>query len=233
MDGLFYPLYLDSMDYIIAQRSILLKALIFVLIIASIPTIHQLFSQGDLVSNLATLVQDRYITFIVLLWLIKSVSIVYPPIPGVLITFAAIPFIGWHTAYAIDILGSFTGATIAFLLGKNYGLSLLQWLVGKNLVSKIEQIRLRDKNQIEAAFVLRIAAGGLLSDGLVWGASIIGFYYLPFMTGYLLSHLLTTMPLFYLLSLSLELNVWLIGLPIILTAWLITLYLKSRYFKNL
>ena len=147
-------------DYIYAKKTIIFKFLVVVLLLGSIPLLSYLFAENEVLAWMIDWVQRNKLTYLLFLWLAKTVSIIYPPIPGVLMTLASIPLVGWELAYLIDILGSFTGATAAFWFGKKYGLSLLRWLVGEKLVSKIEAIKLRSANQIEAAFVLRIAAGG-------------------------------------------------------------------------
>ena len=182
-------------------------------------------------AQLVQIVQSNKLLFLVSLFFGKSASIVYPPLPGAILTLGSIPLVGWKWAYFIDIIGSITGATIAYFLGKKYGVTLLNWALGITITQKITSIKLKKRNQIESAFILRIAAGGLLSDGLAWGASLIKLNYLPFIIGYILSHLLTTLPLFYLLSLSISVESWIIVLPVAIVAIIILYKLKGRYFE--
>ena len=169
--------------------------------------------------------------YLIVLLFLKLSSIVYPPLPGALFTVSSIPIIGWQLAYFIDVAGSCLGAIIAYLLGKRYGYTILTKVLGQNLTQKVIAIKLKPRNQIEAAFVLRFAAGGILSDGLAWGASLIGFKLLPFMIGYLTSHILITLPIFYFIGVSISFDSWLLFLLATLTAWLLLFKFKGRYFE--
>ena len=122
-------------------------------------------------------------------------------------------------------------ATVSYFLGKKYGYTILKKVVGKFLADKIRAIKLKQRNQIEAALFLRFASGGLLSDGLAWGASLIGFRYVPFITGYIVSHFATTLPIFYLISASISYHSWLIGGVGVIVAWMILYRFKGRYFE--
>lgn len=46
--------------------------------------------------------------FVIVLFLLKILGIVWPPLPGGVFTLAAIPFIGWFPAYLVDFAGSTT-----------------------------------------------------------------------------------------------------------------------------
>jgi len=194
-------------------------------------SLFQWASQSVILSDIVKAVQSHIALYIVVLILLKGFSIVYPPMPGVVFTIASIPLIGWKLAYSADILGSFFGATISYFLGKKYGYAILKKVIGRTLADKIIAIKLKQRNQIEAALFLRFASGGLLSDGLAWGASLIGFKYIPFITGYLVSHVITTLPVFYLISVSISYQSWVIGGIGVVLAWLIIYKFKGRYFE--
>src|SRR3989344_6900096 len=66
------------------------------------------------------------ITFYASLLVAKIAAIVWPPLPGSLFTFGAIPFIGWFQSYLVDMIGSLIGASIAYFLGKKYGYPFLK-----------------------------------------------------------------------------------------------------------
>jgi len=191
----------------------------------------QLGVRSGIFHNISEIVQSHVPIYLFVLFLLKTVSIVYPPLPGVVLTIASIPLVGWKLAYFVDILGSFVGATISFYLGKKYGFSLLKLAVGKKLADKVLKIKLKQKTQVEAAIFLRIASGGMLSDGLAWGASLIGFRYVSFILGYLISHILTTLPVFYLIAASIVFDSWIVVFVIAILAWLILYKLKGRYFE--
>lgn len=208
-----------------------LTTLIVVLLLCVPVVILQLVFNFRSFQTFVEFIQQHLMLYLLALFIAKSLSVVYPPLPGVALTLASIPLIGWELAYAVDILGGATGATISFALGKKYGYSLLRRMVGDKITDKIAGIRLKEKNQVEAAVFFRLAAGGLFSDGLAWGSGLIGFRYGPFIIGYAISHLITTLPIFYLLAISISLNSWLIFATLAVLAWLFIYRFKGRYFE--
>lgn len=191
----------------------------------------QLWAKTESVHQLIEVIHRYLPLFLIALMLTKAASIVYPPLPGVVFSLTAIPLVGWELAYLIDMLGSLLGATASYFFGQKYGLSILRRVLGSALTTRITNVKLKPINQIEAAVMLRLAAGGLLSDGLAWGASLIGFRFSSFIVGYAISHVLTTLPVFYALSASLSLHSWALFLAVALVSWLIIFKFKGRYFE--
>ncbi len=163
--------------------------------------------------------------------LAKAASIVYPPLPGIILTLAMIPILGWQKAYTVELAGSLLGVTAAYWLGKKYGEKLIKWIAGAKLLAKIKAVKLKPGSQFEAAFVLRTASGGTLSDIFAWGASLIGLRFWPYLFGHLANHVLATLPIFLLIGLSIELHSWLIAIPVMIFGWLIIWKFKGRYFE--
>lgn len=168
---------------------------------------------------------------LVLVVFAKALSIVYPPLPGIILTLAMIPILGWQKAYAVELAGSLLGVTAAYELGYRYGEKLIKWIAGEVLLKKIKAVKLKPGNQFEAAFVLRTASGGVLSDVLAWGASLIGLRYWPYLLGHLANHLLATLPIFLLLGWSVQLNSWLLIGPVVFIAWFLVWKFRGRYFE--
>jgi len=133
-------------------------------------------------------------------------------------------------AYLIDLTGSTLGSSIAFILGKKYGQSILSRVVGQGITEKIMNTKLKQGTQVEASIVLSFASVGL-SDGLAWGGSLIGFKFWPFALGRIMSHLLTTLPIFFLIAVSTSFNSWLIVAFATVLAWLMIFKFKGRYFE--
>ena len=208
------------------------KLILIILLILPAVILQILISQNsNIVLGLVNFVRNYLVIYIVILLAIKVVGIVYPPLPGVAFTLTSIALIGWELAYAIDLVGSMLGASLAYFLGAKYGYRLLIKLFGKTLANKIANIKLKSQNQVEAGVVLRFAGGGILSDGLVWGAKLIGFRYKSFLIGYIISHLITTLPVFYLVSASITLNSWVVVVGVAILAWLVIYKFKGRYFE--
>ena len=167
----------------------------------------------------------------ILIILAKAMSIVYPPLPGIILTLAMVPILGWQKAYVVELAGSLLGVTTVYWLGKKYGEKLIKWIAGENLLAKIKAVKLKPGNQFEAAFVLRTASGGALSDTLAWGASLIGLRYFPYLLGHLVNHILVTLPIFLLVGFSIKVHSWLLIGPVMLIAWLLVWKFKGRYFE--
>jgi uncharacterized membrane protein YdjX (TVP38/TMEM64 family) len=168
---------------------------------------------------------------VILIILAKAASIIYPPLPGIILTLAMIPILGWQKAYVVEIIGSLLGVSAAYFLGRKYGEKLIKWIAGEKLLKKIKSVKLKPGNQFEAAFVLRTASGGALSDTLAWGASLIGLRYWPYLFGHLANHILATFPIFLFIGLSIKLHSWLIAIPVMVLAWFIIWKFKGRYFE--
>lgn len=201
-------------------------------IIFLVPAVFiQFFSDSELFHQIETYVHEYYYLYIFSILFVKAASIVYPPLPGVAATLSTIPFIGWQQAYMLDLVGSIIGVSISYHLGKKYGESILRRVLGDKLTDKMIAIKLKQTNQLEALLVLRIAAGGMLSDGLAWGASLIGFSFIIYLIGHVLVHVVTTIPVFYLLSISSYVHS-VLGLgAAALLAWGLLIVFKGRYFE--
>ena len=211
-------------------RSYLTKIVLLVLFLLPM-ILLQLWAKTESVHQLIEVIHLYLPVFLLVLMLAKAASIVYPPLPGVVMTITAIPLVGWELAYLIDMIGSLVGASASYFMGKNYGVRILQRVLGSALTTRITNVKLKPIHQIVVAIMLRLAAGGLLSDGLAWGASLIGFRFRSFIVGYAISHALTTAPVFYALSASLSLHSWALFLAIALVSWLIIFKFKGRYFE--
>jgi len=209
-----------------------LKRIGFVLLIIAPAIVIHFGSTSNLVVELTSKIQTFLPLYVISLLIFKAVSIIYPPLPGIAVTLASVPLIGWPLAYVTDIVGGALGASVSFFLGKKYGFTILQKMVGETATKKLKTIKLKQKNQVEASVFFRFSSGGMLSDALSWGASLIGFRYAPFISGYVISHLLTTLPIFYLFGMTISTSLWvLIGLTLII-AWIVIFRLRSRYFEH-
>lgn len=205
---------------------------IFLILILVLPIlIFQGLSWLPWVQELIGILKNYLWLYLLGVLILKILGVVYPPLPGVVFTVSSIPLIGWQWAYIIDLIGSWLGVTVAFCLGKKYGYSIIFKVMGEGLGNKIKKIKLKERNQLEAAIFIRFAIGGMLSDGLSWGASLIGFRYWPFMVGHVVSHLVTTLPIFVFVGVSISFNSWIIFAAAALVAWILIYKFKGRYFE--
>lgn len=209
---------------------ILKSSVLFAVVIASSLVFSKILYLPQ-IQNLTQLIQHYIYLYAMVLLLFKALSVIYPPVPGTILTLASVPIIGWPLAYLTDVIGGIVGGVVSFQLSKKYGQRLLNSILGKTITNKILSIKLKDRNQIESAIVLRIASGGIFSDGLAWGASLIGFRLLPFEIGYVISHAITTLPVFYFLGISVQFNSWLLLGTAMIVGWLVIYKFKGRYFE--
>lgn len=205
------------------------RALYLLIIFAPLIILQFVLSPEDL-SALQENVQNYFLLYVITVFLLKTLSIVYPPLPGVTFTLTSVPIIGWQYSYLIDLAGSTTGAIIAYLLGKKYGKPILKSLFGEKIFSMIDKVRLREGKQLEAAIVLRLASSGL-SDALAWIASTVGFRLSPFIIGFVIAHILTTPIFFYLVEKSINYNSGFIIGIIAVSTWVFIYRFKGRYFE--
>lgn len=207
------------------------KVVVIVFFALVVPLVVSVFLRHHSLSELVQVVHSNTELFALAVLMGKMASIVYPPLPGTFLTFGSIPFVGWKVAYGIDFVGSLSGSTAAYFLGKRYGITLLSWLFGPVVLQSITTIKLKDRNQIESTLFLKTTTGGVLSDALAWGASLIKLQYLPFIIGHMIAHLLITLPVFYLLSLSIEVKSLVFVVPIALIGFTFLYFFKGRYFE--
>src|SRR3989344_3025781 len=94
-------------------------------------------------------IRQNIILYVFSLFIYKSVGVLFPPIPAGLVTLASIPFLGWFGAYLVDLVGSIFGGMIAYFLGKKYGHPLMVKILGEEITSKIEKVKIKKDKEIE------------------------------------------------------------------------------------
>lgn len=203
--------------------------ILFVLVLAAtfsgyIWMLKQPFFQGFIEWS-----QQNFILYFFVLILIKTVAIVWPPIPGGLLTLGSIPMIGWFNAYLADLIGGLTGSSIAYYLGKRYGHSFLRKIFDEKTIVKINKIKIVKNKELEAIFLVRLFTG-IISEAISYGSGLLGIKYRNFLLGTFLASLMF-MPFFYLASGILSgKNILLNGIIVLIVG---TLFykLKGRYFE--
>ena len=140
--------------------------------------------------------QVNSVLFFVVLVAVKILGIVWPPIPGGLLTIGAIPFLGWFGAYTADLIGSAGGSIIAYLLGRKYGYPFLRKILDDSIVEKIKQVKIKKNREFEGIFFLRLAGGSVI-EVIVYAAGLMKVNFKYFLTATVLSHLLVGIPTFY------------------------------------
>ncbi len=213
------------------KEKISLNTVLFISIFVITLLLTLQFLRTPYYSTLNIYVQKNIIFYSVLLYLIKVVGIVWPPIPGGIFTLASIPFLGWKLAFIIDLLGSTTGATIAYYLGYKYGYNFLKKIFGKNIAIKIKTIKIKKGKEIEAIIMYKLLLGGVILEAICYGAGVLKINFKIFLIGSILAHIFIGIPSFYFTH-NLLLGKNIISTIAVASLALIVLFkTKGRYFE--
>lgn len=169
--------------------------------------------------------------YLISLFLIKIAGILWPPISGGIFTMASIPFLGWQTAFMVDMAGSAVGGTIAYKLGERYGYPFLNKILDENVVEKIRRIKVKKGKEIEAVFVYRLLFGSVIVEAIYYGAGVLNIHFGKFLTGVTLSHLLIGTPIFYLANSVLSGANIVLSISLAVIALVFIIKTKGRYFE--
>lgn len=190
------------------------------------------FLQGDAFQTYIMWAQGNVVFYVGILVFLKMLSVIYPPLPSIILTWSAIPVLGWPSAYLIDYAGGFLGASVSYWLAQKYGLPILRKLLSEDAVQKIDRLKVKKGREIEGVIVLRVLLGTTIIEAVSYGAGLLKIPYRKFLIGFLISHPLLGIPTFLFASnIIAGENVFLTG--ILLVASLATLYLlRNRYFEQ-
>ncbi len=209
------------------------KKYLILLILVTIVTLflYYLFSKSIYFQIIYSWSKQNIVLFLAVLFSLKVLGIVWPPLPGGIFTMGAIPFIGWFPAYLVDFFGSLAGSSIAFLIGRKYGYPFLQKIFDQEIIDKIKHLKIKPHREIEAVTTLRIFTGSLFLEAINYGAGLLNVKFFSFFVGSVISHIVVGIPSFYLIGGLFDLNnliFGILGLAIIIP---IFLKLKGRYFE--
>jgi len=167
--------------------------------------------------------------YMAILVLFKALAIVWPPIPGGLLTLGSVAVIGWQYAFLGQVLGGLLGGSIAFFLGRKYGLWLLEKFFDWTVIEKVQKVKIYNHREFEAIFFLRIFTTAV-SEAVSYGSGLIKIKFRNFFLATLCGFVFE-LPLFYLAESILRgQNFWLSG-SMVLVAGLLFYKLKGRYFE--
>ncbi len=202
-------------------------------ILVTIATIfvYYLFSKSVYFQIFFSWSRQNLFLFVIVLFLLKILGIVWPPLPGGIFTLAAIPFIGWLPAYLVDFVGSLAGSSIAFLVGKRYGYPLLDKLFDQTTIDKIKNIKIKPHREIEAITTLRILTGSLVMEAICYSAGLLNVRFINFFIGSIISHLVVGVPAFYLVGGLFDFNNLLFGVLGFVIIIPLLVKLKGRFLE--
>ena len=174
--------------------------------------------------------KEYFFIYFFLLVVIKSIGIIWPPIPGGILTLGSIPVIGWYYAYLADFIGSMIGSSIAFYLGKKYGFTFLEKLFDSKTLEKLKSQKVKKHKEFEAIFLMRIL-GGTLIEVVCYGAGLLKIRYSTFIVASAISHIVFGVPTYFVANNIFTFRNVLVNVLTLIVAILLLRKMKGRYFE--
>lgn len=140
--------------------------------------------------------QQNFKTYFTVLVSLKAIGLVWPPLPGGVLTIGSIPVLGWLNAYLADLLGSIFGASAAYFIARRWGYQFIKKIFDEATIERIKKIKIKKHREIEAIFFLRIF-GGTIVEAVCYGAGLLNIKYLNFAIGTIASHVVLGVPFYY------------------------------------
>ena len=159
------------------------------------------------------------------------IGVVWPPIPGGLLTLGAIPIVGWQTAYIVDFTASTTGSVIAYYIGKKYGLTFLKKIFDEATIKRIKNIKVKKNRQIETVIIMRVLFGTTIVEAVSYAAGLIKIDAPQFAIGAAISHMIVAIPIFYFAGNIFSNQNLLINMLVLFIAIPLLWKFRSRYFE--
>lgn len=191
---------------------------------------YSLFARTNQFQSVLNWSADNLPLFIVILILLKIIGILWPPLPGIVFTVAAVPIIGWLPAFSADFIGSMIGSSIAFGLARRYGPKVIIKLFGESGLRQVQRFKFKPNKELEAMAVTRVLTGAV-SELISYGAGLTNIKYKNFFWGTFLSSVVVGLPLFFLLSIAFGDNGLLFGAIPLLIGLVVIYSLRNRYFS--
>lgn len=211
------------------------KSVIYILLgfviawVAGMVGIH--FLKSNVFQTYISWAQSNMVLFVSTLIVIKFVSVIFPPLPSVVMSFSAIPIVGWFNAYLIDYAGSMLGSSASYYLAYKYGTPILSKILDRNTVENLSKVKIKIGKEIESVVVLRVLTGATLVEAVNYGAGLLKIPYNKFLIGFLISHPLIGLPMFYFVNSIIQQQNVLITILLAAVGLFSVYLLRGRYFK--
>lgn len=201
------------------------------LMLAMVATIiaYLFFIKTSYFETFETWAKANIFLYCVILIFIKIVGIVWPPLPGGVITIASIPILGWSGAYLTDLAGGIVGSIIAYFLARKWGKPFLRKIFNDDIIKQIDKIKLVPKHEIEGLFLLRIF-GGSIVEIVCYGAGLLKARFWHFLLASISSHLVVGVPTFFFFNGLMQGKNVLINFIIVIATFTLLYKYKNKYF---
>lgn len=205
------------------------NSILLILFAASLLVAYIWFMRQPVFGGFISWSQQNFLLYFSILVFIKIIAIVWPPLPGGILTLGSIPVIGWFPAFLAETIGGLAGSSIAYYLGNQYGYSFLRKVLDEKMIAKIQRIKITRKKELEAIFFLRLFTG-LVSEAVSYGSGVIGIKYRNFFVGTLAAEIIF-MPMFYFAAEILSGRSLAIYVPTVLILAVIFWKMRGRYLE--
>lgn len=214
------------MNKLINKESILFVVIGLVVIIA-----FTIFLKSSYFAGFYAWSQSHFVLFVLLIFLIRVLSIIYPPLTGGVFTLGAIPIIGWENAFLIDFTGTTFGGIFNYYIGRKYGKKFINKIVGEKAIEQIDKIKFKKGREIEGIIVARIFLGLIMLEFIHYAAGLLKIDFWKYLIAIVASHFMLGIPLFYLVSKVIDFkDYWYAIIPLILALPVLYKY-RGRYFE--
>lgn len=191
---------------------------------------YRLFEQSTYFASILAFAESHTWQFIVVLVLIKTLGIVWPPFSGGILTIAAIPIIGWELAFLADFIGSLIGPLLAYYLGYHYGERILDIFFDTAMIKRVQSFEIIPGKEFEAVFVLHTLFYSI-GEVVSYAAGVLRIRLIPFWLGIFVSTLVYA-PIFFLAENIFTGQNALVSVLILVAGFYIFYLVRDRYFQK-
>jgi uncharacterized membrane protein YdjX (TVP38/TMEM64 family) len=216
----------DMLKYLRKYYHLIVVLLMFI----ATAVAYSYFAETRYFAELQSWAQANFYRFLVALGLIKALGIVWPPLPGVVITLGAIPIVGWVPAFIADALGWYLGSTISFWLARRYGHRAIKFFFGDEGVARVKKFNVNPKRELEALIIMK-SLGGSIGEFINYAAGVTRVKFRNFFISNVIASFIVGLPLFYIFNHALESsnNLFFALIPLAI-AILFFYFFRDRYF---
>lgn len=167
----------------------------------------------------------------IILFVVKVVGIIWPPLPGIVLSLAAIPVLGWVHVFLVDSLGNLVGCIVTYWLARKWGLPFLGKVVDMEALRRFQRIQTIEKREVEGLVILRIF-GSTVAEVTSYGAGLMRVRFGNFLVAIILSNFIVGIPLFYFTDRLFRGDNYLLAFVPVLVVVLLFYVLRKRYFRT-
>lgn len=206
--------------------------IIFVIGLALTLTAYFWFIQSPYFDVFKIWTARNFILYLFILVILKTVGLIWPPLPGGLLTAGSIPVLGWLPAYLSDLTGSIIGASAAYYIAQKWGYKFISKIFDEITIEKIRNIKIKKHRELEAIFFSRIF-GGTIVEAICYAAGLLNINFINYLIGTIASHVALGLPFYFFTNNLFEGKNFIVSflIAVAFIPWL--LIAKKRYLEGL